>query len=70
MFQKLMVINLLILKQELLIMQALKFGEINHTTAKVISGLLDVLFIKWQLLNHLFKARICKIFLNASKKRY
>jgi len=69
MCQKLTEIKWPILKQELLTMLVLKFGEISHMTVKAIFGHSAALYIKWQHLSHHFKVEICKTYLTASKKQ-
>lgn len=58
------------LKQEHLIMQVLKFGEIKSMTLNVIFGLLVVLFMKCAVYSLLFKAPILMNFINQFKEAF
>lgn len=48
------------LRLGLLITPVQKFGMIGHTMPNAIYGLLDVLYTKWLLLDHLFELIILK----------
>ena len=56
------------LKQELLIMQVLKFGKMSLMMQDQIFGHLDVSFIKCVLFIHHFRAKILKVFTRKSRK--
>ena len=58
------------LKQELHIMQALKFGKISHTIKNQIYGLLDVFFTSWLALKCLLKQRIWKVYIKKLQEGY
>ena len=52
------------LKQALLIMLVLRFGEISHMIASATFGLLDVYFMKCAVSNRLLKGLIWMSFIN------
>ena len=56
------------LKLVLHITQVLKFGMIDLMMPNVIYGLLDVLYTKWQLLDHLLELIILKNFMLKFKR--
>lgn len=58
------------LKLVLHITQVLRFGMIDLMMLNAIYGLLDVLYTKWQLLDHLLELIILKNFMLKFKRAY
>jgi hypothetical protein len=51
-------------------MPVLKFGGMSLMIVRVIFGLLVVLFMKWQDLNHHFRAKICRNYSKVFNRQY
>ena len=64
MFLKLQKMGFCTPKQELLIMQVLRYGKMSLTTPNQIFGLWDASFMKWLHFSHHLKLRIWKVYLN------